>query len=335
LCGYFECSARALIVAVRRPEKGENSMSTITTLIYGGGAFFTGDAAITDVKNSGFTTVVAWCIHVYENGDLYFNDTAVVQGGKYVGDPNWNTQLASFKEGTTSVNRVLLSILGPFANIQSLGTQKGGVIYNNFQALFDATPAIDGIDFDNEDLYDQTTMVDFALMLQAIGYQQITFCPYRLPDTWADWLAAIDSQSPGLVTGFNLQCYDGGYYNDPQDWITAIQNTMGSSFDAKGFVYPGLWCVHPPACTPGRDNDCPVTVTSKFKGWQPEGIQGGWIYLYDAIQKCLNSGACGSDVSMDTAAYASAIVQGLRPEAAKPISYGSLSIPRGPGQLGR
>ena len=51
--------------------------------------------------------------------------------GEYVGDPDWNTQLASFKEGTTSVNRVLLSILGPFANIQVLGTQQGGVIYNN------------------------------------------------------------------------------------------------------------------------------------------------------------------------------------------------------------
>jgi hypothetical protein len=294
-------------------------MSTITNLIYGGGAFFTGNAAITDVKNSGFTTVVAWCIHISETGDLAFNDTPIIANGKYIGDPSaWNTQLAGFKQGTTSVNRVLLSILGPFANIQSLGTQPGGAIYKNFQALFQALPALDGIDFDNEDVYDQTTIVDFALMLQAIGFKQVTFCPYREWDTWAAWLAVIDSKASGFVTGFNLQCYDGGAGNDPQDWITAIQSAMGSSFDAKGFVFPGLWCVHPtdatpPVCAAGYDNSCPAVVTSTLQGWQSEGIQGGWIYLYDAIQSCINSGACGSGVAMDAAAYANAIVQGLQP----------------------
>jgi hypothetical protein len=291
-------------------------MSMTTALIYGGGAFFTGEDAITDVKNSGFTTVVAWCIHITETGDLVFNDTPVVTGGKYVGDSGWNSQLASFKEGTTSVNRVLLSILGPFQYIQSLGTKKGGAIYNSFQALFEALPAIDGIDFDNEDVYDDTTIPDFALMLQSIGYEQITFCPYEIPDTWAGWLKAIDAQASGLVTGFNLQCYDGGATNDPQDWITAIQNQMGTSFDAKGFVYPGFWCVHPAAvtrvCTAGSDNDCPDTVTSRLQGWQSEGIQGGWIYLYDAIVDCLKSESCGAGTSMDTAAYASAIFAGLK-----------------------
>ncbi len=290
-----------------------------TSLIYGGGAFFV-SGALADVQSSGFTTVVAWCIHIADNGDLAFNDTPVVSGGKYIGDSDWNTQLASFKQGTTSVNRVLLSILGPFANIQSLGTQQGGVIYNNFQVLLNALPAIDGIDFDNEDVYDATTVVDFALMLQSLGCKQITFCPYVEWDIWAGWLAAIDSKSPGLVTGFNLQCYDGGANNDPQDWITAIQNAMGGTFDAKGFVFPGFWCVHPPACTPGYDNFCPATVTSTLQGWQPEGIQGGWIYIYDAIENCLNSQACGSGVPMDAAAYASAITAGLQPPAgsAKP-----------------
>jgi hypothetical protein len=191
------------------------------------------------------------------------------------------------------------------------------MIYNNFQALLEALPSIDGIDFDNEDVYDGPTVVDFALMLQSIGCPQVTFCPYCLPDTWAGWLRAIDTTSPGLVTGFNLQCYGGGQGNDPQTWITAIQKVMGNAFDAKGFVFPGLWCVHrhqgSTVCFAGDDSVCPATVMSTIQGWQPEGIQGGWIYLYDAIQQCVNSNLCGAGVAMDAAAYAGAIVAGLQP----------------------
>lgn len=289
-------------------------MSSLTTLIYGGGPFYTGGGTvIADLQNSGFTTVVAWGIWIRPtSGDLYYNDTLVVQGGKYVGDPHWNATLASLKQGTTSVDRILLSILGPFANIKALGTNKNGILYNNFQALLQAVPALDGIDFDNEDSYDDTT-VDFALMLQSIGYSQVTFCPYTEPDTWAGWLAKIDNQASGFVTGFNLQCYSGGSQNQYQipDWIAAIQNSMGSGFDAKGFVYPGLWCIHDTDGAKCSDGDCPASVTSKFKGWQSNGLQGGWIYLYDAIQECSGSGFCGDGVVMDTAAYASAIVQGL------------------------
>lgn len=289
-------------------------MSSPTTLIYGGGPFYTGGSTvIADLQNSGFTTVVAWGIWIRStSGDLYYNDTLIVQDGKYVGDSNWNATLASLKQGATSVNRILLSILGPFANIKALGTQKNGILYNNFQALLQAVPALDGIDFDNEDLYDDTT-VDFALMLQSIGYSQVTFCPYERPATWAGWMATIDSQASGFVTGFNLQCYSGGSPNQDQipDWIAAIQASMGSGFDAKGFVFPGLWCIHDTGGVKCSDGDCPASVTSKFKGWQSNGLQGGWIYLYDSIQECSSSGFCGQGAAMDTAAYASAIVQGL------------------------
>lgn len=289
-------------------------MSTLATLIYGGGPFYTGGPVINDLKASGFTTVVAWCIHVSKTGDLAYNDTLIVQGGAYVGDTNWNTQLASLKQGTTSVNRILLSVLGPFSNIHLLGTEPGGILYNNFQALRQALPAIDGIDFDNEDLYDKSTVVDFALMLQNIGFGEVTFCPYVYPDTWAQWLSAIDQKASGFVTGFNLQCYSGGSGNQFQipNWIAAIQQQMGPSFDASGFVYPGLWCIHNSGGVDCSEGDCPATMTTKFQGWQSSNLQGGWIYIYDAIQQCASSGACGSGVAMDTAAYASAVVQGLQ-----------------------
>jgi hypothetical protein len=290
-------------------------MNTLTNLIYGGGPFYTGGPVINDLKNSGFTTVVAWCIWVRPTGDLYYNDTLIAEGGNYLGSTDWNTQLASLKQGTTSVNRILLSVLGPFANINTLGTAKTGVLYKNFQALHQAVPAIDGIDFDDEDLYDQSTIVNFALMLQAIGYSQVTFCPYTESDTWCQCLAKIDQAAPGFVTGFNLQCYSGGSVNQNliPDWIASVQKAMGSNFNANGFVYPGLWCIHDTKeggkCS---DGDCPDSVTSKFQGWQSSRLEGGWIYIYDSIQECSSSGACGSGAAIDTAAYANAVIQGLQ-----------------------
>jgi hypothetical protein len=289
-------------------------MGNLMTAVYGGGPFYTGgQPVIDDLKNSGFTTVVAWAVHVNSGGDLIYNDPTIVSNGQYVGDSSWPGLLANLKQGG-SVNRLLFSIggwgTGDFENIQALiksqGTGPNSILYQNFQALKQAIPSIDGIDLDDESLYDQDTTVQFCQMLYGLGYQ-VTFCPYTMTQFWVNSLYALNSQTPGLVTGFNLQCYAGGAGNDPQDWINAIQAKMGPDFDAAGFVFPGLWCRNGDGCDQG---DCPDSITSQFKAWKPDGIQGGFIWLYDDIQKCENSGTCSG--SMGTAAYASAIVQGLQ-----------------------
>jgi hypothetical protein len=294
-------------------------MSTITTAIYGGGPFYSGGTSvIDDLKGSGFTTVVAWALHVSPTGDLIFNDPTIVSGGQYVGDPNWPGLLENLKQGETSVNRLLFSIggwgVGDFPNIQSLiqsqGTGPDSILYQNFQALKQAIPTIDGIDLDDESLYDTDTTVQFCQMLNTLGYE-VTFCPYTNTEFWVDCLSTLNSQTPGLVTGFNLQCYAGGAGNTPQTWIDAIAQTMGSGFPAASFVYPGLWCRNGDGCAEG---DCPGDITNQFAGWKSSGIQGGFIWLYDDLQKCESSQACPG--SMNAAAYANAIVQGLQTEKA-------------------
>lgn len=292
-------------------------MSNMTTLIYGGGPFYSGGSAvIDDLKGSGFTTVVAWCIHVDTGGDLIFNNPpAIVSNGRYIGDPGWPARLADLKQGG-SVNRLLFSVGSggsqDFTNIkqliQSQGTGPDSMLYQNFKALLAAIPVIDGIDFDDEDLLDQDTIVSFALMLQSIGYREVTFCPYMDISFWVNCLYEIDSKAPGLVTGFNLQCYAGGTGNNPADWINGIKDKMGPGFPAAGMVFPGLWCRHGDGCLQG---DCPDNITDQFAAWKPSGIQGGWIWLYDDIQNCQNSGVCSEP--MDTKAYAAAIVKGLAP----------------------
>ena len=62
-------------------------MNAITSGIYGGGPFYSGGCAvIDDLKGSGYTTVVAWAVHVKASGDLVFNDPTIVSRGQYVGD---------------------------------------------------------------------------------------------------------------------------------------------------------------------------------------------------------------------------------------------------------
>jgi hypothetical protein len=181
------------------------------------------------------------------------------------------------------------------------------VLYQNFQALKNAFP-IDGINFDDETLYNQPTTVAFGQLLNSLDYQ-VTYNPYADTEMtfWTGCLAASDKIAKGLVSGFYLQCYAGGTGNNPEEWIKAVQNAMGRDFDAAAMVRPGLWCSNnPPSCAEGQ---CPASIASSYASWKGYGIQYGWIWLWDDIYKCMSSGACSG--SMDTAAYASAIMQGL------------------------
>ncbi len=289
-------------------------MSNINALIYGGGPFYSGGSTvIADLKASDFTSVVAWALHVNSNGDLIFNSPTIVTNGDYVGDPGWPAQLNDLKQGG-SVTQLLFSVGGwgvsDFPNIQKLiqtqGTGPDSILYKNFSALKQALP-VDAIDFDDETLYDQDTTVQFSQMLAELGYH-VTFCPYTNIDFWVNCLYALNSETPDLVTAFNLQCYAGGSYNrnNLQPWIDAIQDKMGSGFEAAGFINPGLWCRNGSGCVSG---DCPDSVESQFAIYKSQGIKGGFIWLYDDLQKCENSGACSG--TMGSKAYADAIISGL------------------------
>ncbi len=281
----------------------------LTASIYGGGPFYPGDnSALPTIKASGFTTVVCWALHVRPNGDLAYNDTLIITDGQYVGDHSWGEQLEAVKEGG-SVNRILFSIGGwetnDFYHIMNLlNTQGAGpssVLYRNFETLRHVIPAIDGIDYDDEGNYNINTITRFSRMLAAIGFEEITFCPYTNSPFWINCLKSLEATNPGLVTGFNLQCYAGGAYNIgrvKKDWIDPLQLAMGKGFDAPGFVDPGLWCKNGDGCTQGMD---PKQIQSQFTKWKKDKITGGFIWLYDDIQKCGN----------DPEAYSNAVLSGL------------------------
>ena len=175
--------------------------------------------------------------------------------------------MAQLKQGT--VKRVTFSIgssnIGDWQDITALvnaqGTGPDSILYKDFQALKAAIPALDAIDFDDENSYDAPTTIAFAVMLGQLGYHVVPD-PYTNNSYWTNVVSQINSQLPGTVDGVHLQAYAGGAGNNP---------CVGWNFGSVP-VFPGLW----------DKNDTPAQVQSIMSGWHSQcGIIGGFMWLYD------------------------------------------------------
>jgi hypothetical protein len=255
-----------------------NPSARLMSGIYGGGPIYKDSAtSIAALKRSGFGEVIVWNIEVNPAGDLNFNyEFPLVSNGKYVGDlthPDFAAHIASLKTAPTSVTRLTFSIgssnVGVFQAIKALieatGTGPQSILYQNFRALKTAFPTLDAIDFDDENCYDQPSMVRFAVMLGALGYD-VALCPYTNQPFWIAVANAANAQRPGTVTAVHLQCYAGGGGNSPgADW----------NFGPVP-VFPGLW----------DQSSSPAQVKARMSAWIADsGIEGGFIWFYDDIYK--------------------------------------------------
>ncbi len=284
--------------------------------IFGGGPFYSGgQTVINDLRNSGFTTVFLWSIHIEDNGDLVYNDIPIVKNGAYVGaDADWPARLATLKTAPTSVKRVEVSIgawgVPDFERMAKLangtaagcgttvvcGTGSGSILYRNFQALKTATGA-DAVNFDDESHYNVADTTTFGQMLIGLGYK-ITFAPYTNQSFWK----GVKDNLGASVDRIYLQVYDGGAGNNPATWNTAMGMT----------VMPGLWTKHGSGCSAG---DSPAQVNTRMAGWKTSaGISGGFLWLYDDIQACWAQGT--------TAQYAAAINNALSGNSAPVANFG-------------
>jgi hypothetical protein len=248
------------------------SAQTGYTGIFGGGPFYKNAANnITEIENSGFTEAIVWSVEVSSTGDLNFNgEFPLTSGGVYVGDqyyPNFAADMAQLKQGT--VKRVTFSIgssnFGDWEDITALinaqGTGPTSILYKDFAALKAAIPALDAIDFDDENSFNSSTTISFGVMLGQLGYHAM---PDAFDDStyWTNVVSQINTQLPGTVDGVHLQAYAGGSGNNP---------CTGWNFGTVP-VFPGLWDL----------DDTPSQVQSIMTGWHNQcGIAGGFMWLYD------------------------------------------------------
>jgi hypothetical protein len=242
------------------------------TGIFGGGPLYINATNnIAEIKNSGFTEVIVWSVEVKSNGDLNFNgEFPFVSNGVYTGaatHPDFSSNMAALKEGT--VKRITFSIgssnIGDWQDItalvQSQGTGPDSILYKNFAALKAAIPALDAVDFDDENSFNSPTTIAFGVMLGQLGYH-VNPDAFSNSSYWINVVNQINSQLPGTVDGVHLQAYAGGSGNNP---------CVGWDFGDVP-VWPGLW---------DRD-DSPTQVENIMSGWNNQcGINGGFMWLYD------------------------------------------------------
>jgi hypothetical protein len=248
------------------------SAQTGFTGIFGGGPFYKNAANnITEIENSGFTEAIVWSVEVNSVGDLNFNgEFPLTSAGVYVGNQthsDFASNMALLKQG--KVKRVTFSIgssnVGDWQDITALvnaqGTGPTSILYKDFAALKAAIPALDAIDFDDENSFNTPTTIAFGVMLGQLGYH---VAPDAFDDSsyWTNVVSQINAQLPGTVDGVHLQAYAGGSGNNP---------CQGWNFGSVP-VWPGLWDA----------DDTPSQVESIMAGWHTQcGITGGFMWLYD------------------------------------------------------
>ena len=244
------------------------------TGIFGGGPYYINATNnINEIKNSGFTEAIVWSVEVKTNGDLNFNgEFPLTSNGVYIGNqthPDFPANMAALKQGT--IKRVTFSIgssnVGDWQDITALvnsqGTGMNSILYKTFAALKAAIPAVDAIDFDDENSYNSPTTIAFGVMLGQLGYHVVPD-PYTNNSYWINVVSQINAQLPGTVDGVHLQAYAGGAGNNP---------CVGWNFGTVP-VWPGLW----------DQVDSPAQVQSIMSGWHSQcGINGGFLWLYDDI----------------------------------------------------
>lgn len=241
------------------------------TGIFGGGPFYKDPSAITEIETSGFTEAIVWSVEVSSTGDLNFNgEFPLTSGGVYVGNqyyPNFPAGMAQLKQGT--VKRVTFSVgssnYGDWENITALVKSQGvgpnSILYKDFVALKAAIPALDAIDFDDENSFNSPTTVAFGVMLGELGYHVMPD-PFDNNNYWINLVSQINTHLANTVDGVHLQAYAGGAGNNP---------CVGWNFGTVP-VFPGLW----------DQVDTPSQVETIMSGWHSEcGIIGGFMWLYD------------------------------------------------------
>jgi len=214
--------------------------------IYVGGYFRRSrTVTVPTLKNSGFTYAILFNINVEANGSLTMDGDTLCANGVYVfgsTNPNYIADVTALRTSFSTIRRVECCI-GGWTNqsylqisnlIKAQGTGTSSILYKNFQALKNAIPAIEAINNDDEYLYDVDSETAFHVMLYDIGFKT-TIAPYMRKSFWQSFVTNVNSLRPGAVDRVDLQCYDGGAGNNPNEWDLGVKMTAGMlSYTANG-----------------------------------------------------------------------------------------------------
>lgn len=217
--------------AKQQEQHESNSLSDLSWsgLYVGGHIRRERPATITKLKESGFTYLLLFNVHVNPDGTLLTDGETICENGKYVFDrtqPHYIDDIRSLKDAASPIQRIEIVIGGwgndSYNNIRSiLNVHQGDLtstnLYRNFQALKEAIPEIDGVNNDDEQCYDLASALRFHAMMADLGYKT-SLAPYMNKTFWQNLAKQLNEQKPGTCDRVLIQCYDGGAANNPADW---------------------------------------------------------------------------------------------------------------------
>lgn len=186
-------------------------------------------STITKLKESGFTYVLLFNVHVNPDGTLLTDGETICENGEYVFDrtqPNYITDINALKGSDSAIKRIEIVIGGwgndSYNNIKAILNANNGslaqtALYRNFRALKEALPIIDGVNNDDEQCYDVASAVRFHAMMYDLGFRT-SIAPYTNKSFWQSLVTQLNEAKPGACDRVLIQCYDGGASNNPSDW---------------------------------------------------------------------------------------------------------------------
>lgn len=250
------------------------------------------DPLYDSTKKAGWTTIILGLLHIgyppdWVEAEIFFNDPpSIIKDGAYRADPAWPAKIAQLKQNSP-ITQIYASFGGgdPVVDFKTIKTIyeknnnsfNGTMLQRNLQVFRKTFPAIDGIDMDCEETYDQPSFVAFCQMLIGMGFS-ITFCSAFYSDFyinfWVGSLSEIEKSHKGAVKWWNLQCYAGGSGNDPQTWANAIAARI-PGFSAEKFILASDWARFYDPTSRVWGGHCPPAVKQQISQFCKEACFGG------------------------------------------------------------
>lgn len=253
--------------------------------VYVGGHFRRNrPTTVTNLRNSGFTTVILFNVHVDADGTLMTDGETICKDGEYVfanTQPYYVNDVKNLKKAPTSVQRIEICIGGwgndSYDHIKTLiendGVGEETILYRNFKALKEAIPEIDAVNNDQEQCYDLASAKKFHKMMGDLG-MTTTIAPYTRKDYWQSLATYLKGRK--LLDRILIQCYDGGAGNNPSDW----QLVSDVPVHAGRMYYQDTW-------------DIPYHI-EKFQEWYDNNnVKGGFVWVYNDESWNLHAWATG------------------------------------------
>lgn len=223
----------------------------------------------TDYSQTNINTLILSGPNGY-NGGIVYNDSPYEMfnaQGSYVGDSTWASTLIEFASSKNITNiyfSLSNSAISALANMTPNGLESvmNWLKHNK----------ISGIDMDCEywgqpgGLKPTSPDVETVTLAAIAAGLKLTAAPYNLMDEWKQWCQYVSSKS-GNVEWLNLQCYVGGYGNNPVEWAEQFPNIP---------IVPGI---EPINSSTDTGQYTPQEALTLFTNWH-----------HDAISKSLTLG---------------------------------------------